>query len=148
MNEFDILEHCLTAEPSDLISFIKTYRDMLSKTSDFWTLMKSITASPKPVNGILPVSYCPRYEALIRPDTTQHCINEQPENNTEYYKRILETYKNNPDPLSCHNYGQRFKHVDQNQPAYKHQNNHADTLHTPKLKAETQLTFDLTESNQ
>lgn len=59
-----------------------------------------------------------------------------------------EIYKNNPDPLSCHNCGQRFKHASQNQPAYKHQNNRADILHTLKLKAETQPTFDLTESNQ
>lgn len=34
MEEFDILEHCLTAESFDLIGFVKTYRDMLSKTGD------------------------------------------------------------------------------------------------------------------
>lgn len=58
-----------------------------------------------------------------------------------------ETYKNNPDPLSCHNCRQRFKHVGQDQLAYKHQINRADILHTLKLKAETQSTFDLTEFN-
>lgn len=148
MDEFDIPECCLTAESFDLIGFVKTYRDTLSKTGDFWTPMKSITASPKPVDGIPPVSYYPRYGALIRPDTTQRCINGQPENDAEYYRRILEIYKNNPDPLSCHNYGQRFKHVGQDQLAYKHQNNRADILRTLKLKAETQPTFDLAEINQ
>lgn len=148
MNEFDILEHCLTAESFDLIGFIKTYRDMLSKTGDFWTPMKFITASPKPVDGIPPVSYCPRCRALIWPDTTQHCINGQPENDTEYYQRILEIYKNNPDPLFCHNCGQRFKYTNQNQLTYNHQSNRADILHTLKLKAETQPTFELTELNQ
>lgn len=54
MDEFDILERCLTAESFDLIGFVKTYRDMLSKTGDFWTPMKFITASPKPVDGIPP----------------------------------------------------------------------------------------------
>ena len=148
MNEFNILEYCLTAESFDLIGFIKTYRDMLSKTGDFWTPMKFITASPKPVDGTPPVSYYPRYGALIRPDTTQHCINGQPENNAEYYRRIHEIYKNNLNPLSYHNYGQRSKYVSQNQLAYKHQSNRTDTLHTLKLKTETQPTFDLTESNQ
>ena len=105
MNEFNILECCLTAESFDLIGFVKTYRDMLSKTGDFWTPMKLITANPKPVDGIPPVSYCPRCGALIWPDTTQHCINGQPENNAEYYRRILEIHKNNPDPLPCHNRG-------------------------------------------
>lgn len=55
MNESNILEQCLTAESFDLIGFVKTYRDMLSKTGDFWTPMKFITASPKPVDGIPPV---------------------------------------------------------------------------------------------
>lgn len=148
MNEFNILEYCLTAESLDLISFIKTYRDMPSKTGNFWTPMKLITASPKPVDGIPPVSYYPRYEALIRLDTTQHRINKQPENDAEYYRRIFEIHKNNPNPLSCHNYRQRFKHVGQNQLAYKHQSNRADILRTLKLKTETQPTFDLTEINQ
>lgn len=97
------------------------------------------------VDGIPPVSYCPRCGALIWPDTTRRCINGQPENDAEYYRRILETYKNNPDPLFCHNCGQRFKYVGQDQLAYKHQSNRADILRTLKLKAETQPTFDLTE---
>lgn len=147
-DEFDILEHCLTAEPFDLIGFIKTYRNMLSKTGDFWTPMKFITANPKPVDGIPPVSHCPRCGALIWPDTTQRRINGQPENDAEYYRRIFEIYKNNPDPLFCHNCGQRFKYVDQNQLAYKHQSNRANILSTLKLEAETQPTFDLTEFNQ
>lgn len=147
-NEFNILKCCLTAESFDLIGFVKTYRDMLSKTGDLWTTMKSITASPKPVNGIPPVSYYPRCGALIWPDTTQRCINGQPENNAEHYRRIPEIYKNNPDPLFCHNYGQRFKYVGQDQLAYKHQSNRADILRTLKLKAETQPTFDLAELNQ
>lgn len=66
----------------------------------------------------------------------------------EYYRRILEIYKNNPDPLFCHNCGQRFKYVSQNQLAYKHQNNQADILRTLKLKTETQPTFDPAETNQ
>lgn len=148
MNESNILKCRLTAEPSDLIGFVKTYRDMLSKTGDFRTPMKFITASPKPVNGIPPVSYRPRYVTLIWPDTTQHRINGQPENNAEHHRRILETYKNNPAPLSRHNCRQRFKHAGQNQPACKHQNSRADILRTLKLKAETQPTFDLKESNQ
>lgn len=148
MDEFNILECCLTAESSDLIGFVKTYRDILSKTGDFWTPMKSITASPKPVDGIPPVSYCPRCGALIRPDTTQRRINGQPKNDAEYYKRILEIHKNNPDPLFYHNCGQRFKYVNQDQLAYKHQSNQADILRTLKLKAETQPTFNLTEVNQ
>lgn len=110
--------------------------------------MKFITASPKPADGIPPVSYCPRCGALIWPDTTQRCINGQPENDAEYYRRILEIYKNNPDPLFCHNCGQRFKYVGQDQLAYKHQSNRADILRTLKLKAETQPTFDLAEFNQ
>lgn len=44
MDESNILECCLTAESFDLIGFVKTYRDMLSKTGDFWTPMKPITA--------------------------------------------------------------------------------------------------------
>ena len=100
------------------------------------------------LNSIPPVSYYPRCGALIWPDTTQHCINGQPENDAEYYKRILEIYKNNPDPLFCHNYGQRSKYVGQNQLAYKHQSNRADILRTLKLKTETQPTFDLAEANQ
>lgn len=148
MDESNILEYCLTAESFDLIGFVKTYRDMLSKTGDFWTPMKFITASPKPVDGTPPVSYCPRYVALIWPDTTQHCINGQPENDAEYYRRILEIHKNNPDPLSCHNCEQRFKYVGQDQPAYKHQSNRADIPRTLKLKTETQPTFDLAELNQ
>ena len=113
MDEFNILEYCLTAESFDLIGFVKTYRDMLSKTGDFWTPMKFITAGPKPVDGIPPVSYCPRCGALIWPDTTQRYINGQPENESEYYRRILEIYRNNPDPLFCHNCGQRFKYIGQ-----------------------------------
>lgn len=148
MDRFYILEHCLTAELFDLTGFVKTYRDMLSKTGDFCTPMKFITASPKPVDGTPPVSYCPRCRALIWPDTTQRYINGQPENDTEYYRRILEIYKNNPDPRFCHNCGQRFKYIGQNQLAYKHQSNRADILHTLKLKAETQPTFDLAEVNQ
>lgn len=38
--------------------------------------------------------------------------------------RILEIYKNNPDPLFCHNCGQRFKHVGQNQLASKQPRRH------------------------
>lgn len=120
----------------------------LNKTEDSWTPMKFTTASPKPVDGIPPVSYCPRCGALIWPDTTQRCINGQPENDAKYYKRILEIYKNNPDPLFCHNYGQRFKYVNQDQLANKHQSNRADILRTLKLKTETQPTFDLAEVNQ
>ena len=48
----------------------------------------------------------------------------------------------------CHNCGQRFKYVGQDQLAYKHQSNRADILRTLKLKAETQPTFDLAEINQ
>lgn len=110
--------------------------------------MKFITTNPKPVDDTPPVSYCPRCKASIWPDTTLRCINEQPENNAEYYKRLHEIYKNNPDPLLCHNYGQRFKHINQDQLAYTHQSNRADTLHTPKLKTETQPTFDLAKTNQ
>ena len=148
MNESNILEQCPTTEPSDLIGLVKTYRDMPSKTDDFWTPMKSTTTNPKPVNGIPPVSYYPRYRASIWPNTTQHRTNGQPENNTEHYRRIPETHKNNPDPLPYHNRGQHLKHISQNQLAYKHQNNRTDTLHTPKLKTETQPTFNLTEANQ
>lgn len=148
MDESNILEHCLTTESFDLIGFVKTYRDMLSKTGDFRTPMKFITASPKPVDGIPPVSHCPRCGALTWPDTTQRRTSGQPENDAEHYRRILETYKNNPDPLFCHNCGQRFKHAGQDQLAYKHQSNRADILRTLKLKAETQPTFDLAEVNQ
>ena len=148
MNELDILEHCPTAESSDLTGSVKTHRDMPSKTGDLRTPTKSTTASPKPADDIPPVPHRPRYGASIRPDTTQRHINGQPENNAEHHKRILETHKNNPDPLSYHNHGQRFKHVGQNQPAYKHQNNRADIPHTLKPKTETQPTLDLTEANQ
>lgn len=148
MDESNSLKRCLTAESFDLIGFVKTYRDMLSKTANFWTPMKFITASPKPMDGIPPVSYCPCCRALIWPDTTQRYINGQPENDAEYYRRIREIYKNNPDPRFCHNCGQRFKYVGQNQLAYKHHSNRADILRTLKLKAETQPTFDLAEINQ
>lgn len=103
---------------------------------------------PEPANSIPPAPYYPRHGTLTRPNTTQHCTNKQPENNTEHYQQIPETHKNNPDPPSCHNHGQRFKQVSQNQLAYKHQNNHANTPHTPKPKTKTQPTFDLTEPNQ
>lgn len=53
-----------------------------------------------------------------------------------------------PASLLCHNRGQHFKHISQNQPAYKHQSNRADILRTLKPKTETQPTFDLTELNQ
>lgn len=148
MNESDILERCLTTEPFNLTSLAKTYRNTPNKTGDSWTPMKSTTTSPKPVDDTPPISYCPRCGTLTRPDTIQHRINEQPENNTEYYKRTLETHKNNPAPLSHHNCSQRSKHTSQNQPAHKHQNNRTDTLRTPKPKTETQPTFDLTETNQ
>lgn len=148
MEEFDILEHCLTAESFDLIGLVKTYRDMLSKTGDFWTPMKFITASPKPVDGMPPVSYCPRCRALIWSDTTQRYINGQHEADAEYYRRILEIYRNNPDPLFCHNCGQRFKYIGQDHLAYKYQSNRTDILHDLKLKAETQPTFNLAEFNQ
>lgn len=148
MDEFNTLERRLTANPFDLITFIKTYRNLLSKTGDLWTPMKFITANPKPVHGIPPVSYCPRCKALIWPDTTQHRIDGQTEYDAEYYRRILEIYKNNPNPPFCHNCGQRFKYVNQNQLAYNHQSNRADILHTLRLKAETQPTFDLKELNQ
>lgn len=97
------------------------------------------------LNSIPPVSYCPRCGALIWPDTTQRYINGQAENDAEYYRRIFEIYKNNPDPLFCHNCGQRFKYVGQDQLAYKHQSNRADILRTLKLKAKTQPAFDLAE---
>jgi hypothetical protein len=148
MNESNILERRPTAEPSDLIGFIKTYRDMPSKTGDSWTPMKSTTANPKPADDTPPISYHPRYGASIWPDTTQHRINGQPENNAEYHRRTPETHKNDPNPLSCHNYGQRSKHAGQNRPAYKHQNNRADTLRTLKLKTKTQPTSDLAKTNQ
>lgn len=148
MDESDILERRLTTEPFDPIGSVKTYQDTLSKTGDFWTPMKSITASPKPADGIPPVPYRPRCGALIRPDTTQRHTNGQAENDAEHYRRILETHKNNPDPPFCHNRGQRFKYVSQNQPAHKHQSNRADILRTLKLKTETQPTFDLAETNQ
>lgn len=145
MDEFDILEHCLTAESFDLIGFVKTYRDMLSKTGDFWTPMKFITASPKPVDGIPPVSYCPRCGALIWPDTTQRCINGQPENDAEYYRRILESTRTTLTRCSA---TIAVNYVGQDQLAYKHQSNRADILRTLKLKAETHPTFDLAEFNQ
>ena len=47
--------------------------------------------------------------------------------------------------LFCHNCGQRFKYVGQDQLAYKHQSNRADILRTLRLKAETQPTFELAE---
>lgn len=61
---------------------------------------------------------------------------------------FVEIHRNNPDPLFCHNCGQRFKHIGQDQLAYKHQSNRADILRTLKLKAETQPTFNLAEINQ
>lgn len=140
MNESDTLEHRLTAEPFDPIGLVKT--------GDFWTPMKPITANPKPVDGIPPVSHYPRRGTLNRPDTTRRRLNGQPENNTEHHRRILETHKNNPNPLSCHNRRQRFKHAGQNRPEHKHQNNRTDILHTLKPKTETQPTFNLTEPNQ
>lgn len=85
---------------------------------------------------------------MIWPDTTQRRLNGQLENDAEHYRRILEIHKNNPDPLFRHNRGQRFKHVGQDQPAYKHQSNRADIPRTLKPKAETQPTFDLAEFNQ
>lgn len=148
MDESNILECCLTAEPSNPIGFVKTYRDMPSKTGDSRNPMKSTTASPNPWDATPPVSHCPRCGALTGPDTTQRRINGQPENDAEHYRRIPEIHKNNPDPLSCHNYRQRFKHVDQDQPAYKHQSNRADTLRTLKLKTETQPTSDMAEPTQ
>lgn len=72
MDEFNTLECCLTVELIDLIGFVKTYRDMLSKTGDFWTPMKFITASPKPVDGIPPRLILPTLQSvdLVRHHTT------------------------------------------------------------------------------
>lgn len=142
-----VWQNCSEDEREDTTITLLDYEDA-NELNSFWTPMKLITASPKPVDGIPPVSYCPRCGALIWPDTTQRCINGQPENDAEYYRRILEIYKNNPDPLFCHNCGQRFKYVGQDQLAYNHQSNRADILRTLKLKAETQSTFDLAEFNQ
>lgn len=148
MDEFNVLELCLTAESFDLIGFVKTYRDMLSKTGDFWTPMKFITANPKPVDGIPPVPYCPRCGALICGRTPHDAASTDNPKTTPNITDESEIYKNNPDPPFCHNCGQRFKYVGQDQLAYKHQRNRADTPRTLKLKAGTQPTFDLAEFNQ
>lgn len=50
MNESDIPEHYPTAESFNLTGSMKTYRNMPSKTEDFRTPMKSITANPKPTS--------------------------------------------------------------------------------------------------
>lgn len=68
--------------------------------------------------------------------------------NSQYEWLTVFYDSDNPDPLFCHNCGQRFKYVGQDQLAYKHQSNRADILRTLKLKAETQPTFDLAEVNQ
>ncbi len=148
MEEFDILEHCLTAESFDLIGFVKTYRDMLSKTGDFWTPMKFITASPKPVDGIPPVSYCPRCGALIWPDTTHTASTDNPKTTPNITSEFSKSTRTTLTPLFCHNRGQRFKYVGQDQLAYKHQSNRTDILRTLKLKTETQPTSDPAEVNQ
>lgn len=87
MNEFDILEHRLTAESFDLIDFVKTYRDMLSKTGDFWTPMKFITASPKPVDGIPPSLVLPTLRSV---DLARHHIALH-QRTTRKRRRILPT---------------------------------------------------------
>lgn len=145
MEEFNVLELCLTAESFDLIGFVNTYRDMLSKRGDFWTPMKFITASPKPVDGMPPISYCPRCGALIWPDTERRFINGQQEDDATYYPRILEIYRKQDNPLFCHNCGQRFKYTGQNNLAYKHYSNRANILTTLKMKATQQPAFDLKE---
>lgn len=148
MEEFNILEHCLTAESFDLIGFVKTYRDMLSKTGDFWTPMKFITASPKPVDGIPPVSYCPRCGAfdLAGHHTTLH------QRTTRKRRRILPTNPRNlqeqPRPAVLPQLRPTLQ-IRQPKPtsiqAPKQPSRHLRTL---KLKAETQPTFDLAEVNQ
>ena len=148
MEKPDILEHCLTPESSDLIGFAKTHRNTLSKTGDLWTPTKLTTTNPKPADDTPPTPYHPRHGTSTRPNTTSRRTNKQPENNTEHHRQTPETHKNNPNPLLYHNHDQHFKHINQNQPAYKHQNNRADTPRTPKPKTETQPTLDLTETNQ
>lgn len=145
MEEFNVLEYCLTAESFDLIGFVKTYRDMLSKTGDFWTPMKFITTSPKPVDGMPPLSYCPRCGAIIWPDTERRTVNTQIEPDTEYYRRIYEIYNQTGNPAFCHNCGQRFKFIGQDNLAYKHYTDRRRILSTLKLRAEQQPTLDLAE---
>lgn len=145
MEEFNVLEYCLTAESFDLIGFVKTYRDMLSKTGDFWTPMKFITASPKPVDGMPPLSYCPRCGTIIWPDTERRTVNTQIEPDTEYYRRIYEIYNQTGNPAFCHNCGQRFKFIGQDNLAYKHYTDRRRILSTLKLRAEQQPTLDLAE---
>lgn len=148
MEEFDIIERCLTAETFDLIGFVQTYRDMLSKRGDFWTPMKFITASPKPVDGMPPLSYCPRCGAIIWPDTERRVINKELETDTEYYRRIYEIYNQTGNPAFCHNCGQRFKFIGQDNLAYKHYTDRRRILTTLKLRAEQQPTLDLAEITQ
>lgn len=144
MDEFDILEHCLTAESFDLIGFVKTYRGHAQQNRRLLDAhevhhRKPETRGRYPTRLVLPTL---RSVDLAGHHTTLH------QRTTRKRRRILEIYKNNPDPLFCHNCGQRFKHVGQDQLVYKHQSNRADILRTLKLKAETQPTFDLAEVNQ
>lgn len=148
MDEFNILELCLKAEPFDLIGFVKTYRDMPSKTGDFWTPMKFITASPKPVDGIPPRLILPTMRSvdLAKHHTTLH------QRTTRKRRRILPTNPRNlqeqPRPAVLPQLRATLQIRRPKPTSLKHQSNRADILRTLKLKAETQPTFDLTEVNQ
>lgn len=148
MDEFNILECCLTAESFDLIGFVKTYRDMLSKTGDFWTPMKFITASPK-TRGRYPTRLLlssMRSVDLAGHHTTLH------QRTTRKRRRILPTNPRNlqeqPRPAVLPQLRATLQIRRPRPTRNKHQSNRVDILRTLKLKAETQPTFDLAEFNQ
>ena len=147
MDEFNILECCLTAESrshrlrQNLPGHAQQNRRLLDAHEVHHR--QSETRGRYPTRLLL--------SSMRSVDLAGHHTT-LPQRATRKRRRILPTNPRNlqehPDPLFCHNCEQRFKYVGQDQLAYKHQNNRADTLRTLKLKAETQPTFDLAEVNQ
>ena len=78
------------------VDAINLFRRQLDKDGDQWRILKTITASPKPIGTEPPDSVCPRCGMQVWAGRTR---TERAEN-----------FKRNPYPLYCLTCGQRFKY--------------------------------------
>ncbi|MDF7641749.1 hypothetical protein PT279_09150 [Bifidobacterium sp. ESL0784] len=86
---------------------ITIYANQLDKDGDPWKIMGYCTAGPKAVIDEPPYSICPRCGTSLW---------GQPSGNDN--KWLIDSYKNNPDPVYCLKCGQRFKYDDAGRLAY------------------------------
>ena len=82
--------------PGSTTDAINLFRRQLDKDGDQWRILKTITASPKPIGTEPPDSVCPRCGMQTWAGRTR---TERAEN-----------FKRNPYPLYCLTCGQRFKY--------------------------------------